>query len=187
MFINQERTLQSPQEIVDLLAKKLQEDSQLDELKQLKLSIASSYNTLPTELQELLLILTLFPSTFDCEAIASIFDSSVRYTMLYSAHLNFIREMKDMLRKLLIYNLLNLEQHNRYILHGLVRTLLAKKKVERGEDFERKWMLRYLDYYLKVLQIANQDYLLGNEAGLKLFDKVSAGFYRLTSLRSVII
>ncbi len=77
-----------------------------------------------------------------------------------------------MLRKLLSYNLVDLERHNRYHLHGVVRMLLVKKKQDKGDEFVKKWNMRYMEYYLKILQMANQDYILGNEAGLKLFDQV---------------
>ena len=141
-----------------MLEKQVKEMKSFDEFDQLvNLSIESSYSVLPIELQQFLLTISAFPSTFDVQAAAFLFD------ILAS-------DCKDILRKLLSYNLIEVEQQNRYHLHGLIRMFLTKKKKIFGDDVVNKWNARFIDYYLKYLESVNYDYLLGNEAGLRLFD-----------------
>ncbi len=84
--MNHEILMRSPDEIVKLLEKQL-ESPQFEE--EVTMSIESSYRTLPMELQQFLLILSVFPSSFDNEVVSFMLDSSLQYVTIHFFGMNY--------------------------------------------------------------------------------------------------
>lgn len=132
------------------------EDSNED-LRQIELSIESSFATLREELQKFSVSLAVFPSTFNSVLVSEVFGMSEK-------------KVHSLIQDLVRHNLLYCDHLNRYSFHGLVKLYLLKKKtkVYRTEVATRR--LHFILHYCGILSEANDSFVQGKESGLKLFD-----------------
>jgi tetratricopeptide (TPR) repeat protein len=137
---------------------KLLDDANLD----VETSLSLSYSALNDEMKRLFRILGVFPAPFDLSAVC--------------ASWNEAEDTCDSaLGQLIQFNLIevNSDDPNPYTLHDLTRLyakkLLSEQVVEESEEAS----LRHSQYYLNILEKANQLILKGGNKildGLKLFD-----------------
>jgi tetratricopeptide (TPR) repeat protein len=121
-------------------------------------ALTLSYNLLSPELQLHLRALSIFPGTFDAAAAAAVWEQGER-------------RARNLLRELGRYSMLERDgKTTRYSLHDLTRLFAASLLSKSERALHQR---RHADYFLSILNAANEYYLKGGETtgrGLALFD-----------------
>jgi tetratricopeptide (TPR) repeat protein len=121
-------------------------------------SLSLSYEILSEELQKLWRMLSVFPNTFDDDAVAALWELSVE-------------DAQDRLAELISYSLIEWnETTKRYRLHDLVR-VFADSRLNEQERLDVK--KAHATYYKNLLSVAGDLYLQGGDSiisGLALYD-----------------
>jgi tetratricopeptide (TPR) repeat protein len=128
-------------------------------LDEVTTSLSLSYELLDEEMQKLWRVLSVFPTTFDAEAVAALWEMEVE-------------EATDNVDRLISYSLVEWnETTRRYRLHDLVR-LFAEAKLQDSERLAAR--KAHASYFRDLLAQADKLYLQGGGdvlVGLSLFDK----------------
>jgi tetratricopeptide (TPR) repeat protein len=143
----------TPREYLQLLS------DATERLELVEASLSLSYELLSEEQQKLWRVLSVFPNTFDNDAVAALWEMNVENAKLKLA-------------KLISYSLIEWnETTRRYRLHDLVRLFADARLTEQERLATKK---SHATYFQDLLEQADKLYLKGREEtiqGLALFDK----------------